>query len=69
MKIVFISDTHNYHKQLGTLPEADIIIHCGDMTSVGNEHEIHDFFKWFSELDQFKYKTLLVGTAFVPVNG
>jgi Icc-related predicted phosphoesterase len=60
MKIVIISDTHNKHKQL-TLPDADCIIHCGDSTSVGKEHEIHDFFKWYSGLTQYKYKILIAG--------
>ncbi len=61
MKICIISDTHNKHKHLGKLPDADMIIHCGDMTSVGREHEIRNFFKWFSDLDQFKYKICIAG--------
>jgi predicted phosphodiesterase len=40
MKICIISDTHNKHKHLGALPDADMIIHCGDFTSVGKEHEV-----------------------------
>jgi Icc-related predicted phosphoesterase len=61
MRICIISDTHNKHKQLGKLPDADVIIHCGDMTSIGKEHEIRNFFKWFSKLDQFKYKICIAG--------
>lgn len=61
MKICIISDTHNKHKRLGTLPEADVIIHCGDMTSMGRNHEIIEFMKWFSKLDQFKYKICIAG--------
>ena len=34
MKICIISDTHNKHKRLARLPDADMIIHCGDFTSV-----------------------------------
>jgi len=59
-KICVISDTHNKHKQLN-LPPADIIIHCGDFTSIGKEHEIRNFFKWFSKLDQFKHKICIAG--------
>lgn len=61
ISIVAISDTHNKHKHLGKLPEADLIIHCGDMTSMGREHEIRDFMKWFSGLEQYQYKICIGG--------
>ncbi len=61
MIIIIISDTHNKHKHLGKLPEGDVIIHCGDMTSMGREHEIRDFMKWYSNLEQFKYKICCAG--------
>lgn len=60
MKLCIISDTHGKHKHL-KLPDADTIIHCGDSTSVGKEHEIHNFMKWFSKLDQYKYKIIIAG--------
>jgi Icc-related predicted phosphoesterase len=60
MKLCIISDTHGKHNQL-VLPNADCIIHCGDSTSVGKEHEIHNFFKWFSSLNQYVYKILIAG--------
>jgi Icc-related predicted phosphoesterase len=60
MKICIISDTHNKHKRLGVLPEADMIIHCGDFTSVGKEHEIRDFMKWYVALP-YKYKLIIAG--------
>ena len=59
MKIVIISDTHNRHRKL-TLPEADTIIHCGDFTSMGYEHEIQDFMKWFSHLN-YTHKIVVAG--------
>lgn len=59
MKIVIISDTHNLHKKL-FIPDGDMIIHCGDFTSVGYEHEIESFVNWFEKLD-FKYKILIAG--------
>ncbi len=61
MKICIISDTHNKHKHLGALPDADMIIHCGDFTSVGKEHEVRNFFKWYSKLEQYKYKLVIAG--------
>jgi len=60
MKICIISDTHNKHKKL-YLPPADVIIHCGDFTSMGKEHEIHKFFKWYSKLEQYKHKVIIAG--------
>jgi Icc-related predicted phosphoesterase len=61
VKICIISDTHNKHKRLSTLPDADMIIHCGDFTSVGKEHEIRDFMKWYTGLNQYKYKLIVAG--------
>ena len=61
LKISIISDTHTKHKQLGQLPDADMIIHCGDITSMGYEHEIQHFMKWFSGLNQYKYKIFIAG--------
>lgn len=61
LSVCIISDTHNKHKQITELPDADIIIHCGDFTSLGKEHEIRNFFKWFSKLNQFKYKIIIAG--------
>ena len=61
MKICIISDTHNKHKRLAKLPEADVIIHCGDFTSMGHSHEIVEFMKWFSKLEQFEHKIIIAG--------
>jgi Icc-related predicted phosphoesterase len=61
MKICIISDTHNKHKRLSKLPDADVIIHCGDMTSMGHSHEIVEFMKWFSGLEQYQHKICIAG--------
>lgn len=64
MKIVAISDTHNYHKLLSTmdwLPPADLLIHGGDICSRGNRLEVQDFLDWFFRLDQYKYKVFIAG--------
>jgi len=61
MKFCIISDTHNKHMRLPKLPNADVIIHCGDFTSVGHGHEIRNFMQWFKKLDQFKYKIIIAG--------
>jgi len=61
MKIVFISDTHGKHKQLKNLPYGDMIIHSGDFTTIGEEYEIRNFFKWYGNLNQYKYKIIIAG--------
>lgn len=47
MKLVCISDTHNKHKALdGILPDGDVLIHAGDLTSLGRHHEVENVIKW-----------------------
>ena len=52
MKIVLISDTHNKHKHLTSkeLPEGDLLIHSGDLTSTGYKGEIESVLKWLKEI-------------------
>lgn len=62
MKITFISDTHNKHKQItNLLPGGDLIIHAGDLTSMGYKHEIQQFLKWFNNLDNYTHKIFIAG--------
>lgn len=60
IKILQISDTHNRHNYLTNLPEADVIIHCGDFTEQGTEEETLDFLNWFIELP-YKHKIFITG--------
>lgn len=61
-RITLISDTHNKHKQITQdLPGGDILIHAGDVSSVGYEHEIREFCKWFNGLDNYKHKIFIAG--------
>jgi Icc-related predicted phosphoesterase len=59
MKIVAISDTHNRHGQL-SIPECDLLIHAGDATSMGHEHEVRKFAKWFDK-QPAKHKIFVPG--------
>lgn len=59
MKIVCISDSHGQHDVL-QLPEGDILIHAGDVSSRGKEYEIDDFLHWFS-MQPHQYKILIAG--------
>lgn len=48
LKICAISDTHNRHKKL-EIPECDLLIHCGDWTSMGHAHEVEAFAVWLNK--------------------
>ena len=60
MKILQISDTHNRHRLLTNLPEADVIVHCGDFADNGTEGEVLDFLNWFMDLP-YPYKLFVAG--------
>lgn len=59
MRIIAISDTHNKHYNLD-IPPCDILIHSGDATGRGREHEIRDFAKWFN-VQPATYKIFVPG--------
>jgi len=59
MKCVIISDSHNQHRSIN-LPDGDILIHCGDFTMGGKEHEIVEFLKWLGEVEKRYQKVFIV---------
>jgi Icc-related predicted phosphoesterase len=62
MKITLISDTHNKHKYItDDLPGGDLLIHAGDISSMGYEHEIREFCKWYNGLDNYTHKVFIAG--------
>jgi len=61
MRITHISDTHNKHKQLdGKLPGGVLLIHSGDISSLGRKQEVESFIKWFSKQD-YMHKVFIAG--------
>ena len=61
MRITHISDTHNKHKQLdGKLPGGNLLIHSGDISSLGRKHEVEQFIKWFGKQD-YMHKVFIAG--------
>jgi len=62
-RITFISDTHSKHGQITySLPGGDIIIHAGDISSMGYFQEITNFCKWFDDgLSQYDNKIFISG--------
>lgn len=59
MKIVCLSDTHNCNGQIN-VPDGDILIHSGDATIRGTEHEVEEFLSWFSSLPH-RHKIFVAG--------
>jgi Icc-related predicted phosphoesterase len=59
MKIVAISDTHNQHNNL-ILPDADMLIHAGDVSSRGIEREVFAFLEWFDR-QPHQHKIMIAG--------
>jgi Icc-related predicted phosphoesterase len=62
MKITFISDTHSKHKQItNDLPGGDLLLHAGDISSMGYFREIEEFCNWFNSLDNYDFKMFIAG--------
>ncbi len=59
MTIVCISDTHNLHNQT-MIPNGDILIHAGDISSVGDKEDFVNFNAWLGKLPH-KYKIIIGG--------
>jgi predicted phosphodiesterase len=61
MVITFISDTHSKHKLItNDLIVGDLLIHAGDMSSMGYYQEIKDFCEWFDSLN-YDFKVFIAG--------
>ena len=62
MLLSIVSDTHNKHKHVtGDLPGGDLLIHAGDLSSMGYEHEIREFASWYNKLDDYGHKVFIAG--------
>lgn len=62
LRLTMLSDTHNKHKQItGDLPGGDLLVHSGDISSMGYEHEIREFCKWFNSIEGYTHKVFIAG--------
>ena len=59
MKIVCISDTHSGHNKF-EIPDGDILIHAGDISSRGKPEQIKKFNNWLGRLPH-QYKIMIAG--------
>lgn len=60
MRLLLLSDTHSLHRSLDPLPDADIVLHAGDVSGYGTLPEIADFLGWFGALPH-QHKVFIAG--------
>lgn len=60
MKIIHISDTHGKHRELGAMPDGDVLVHSGDFSFAGSDNEALDFLNWFCD-QPHKHKIFVAG--------
>jgi Icc-related predicted phosphoesterase len=60
MTITVISDTHGLHRRIRNIPSADMLVHAGDVSNYGEEHQVLDFLDWFSN-QPHPYKIFIAG--------
>lgn len=65
---VFISDTHSNHKYMKydvndfiNINTQNVLIHSGDVSSMGTKYELEQFINWFKNLKYFDYKIFISG--------
>ena len=62
MRITVISDTHGKHDRITKdLPGGDVLIHAGDISSMGTAKEIISFCKWYDRIDNYDTKIFIAG--------
>jgi predicted phosphodiesterase len=49
MKLVLLSDTHGHHRSV-SVPNGDVLIHCGDATTDAGRASLRDFLVWLEAL-------------------
>jgi Icc-related predicted phosphoesterase len=62
MIITIISDTHGKHNEITQdLPGGDLLLHAGDISSMGYQHEVQQFCKWFNNVENYNHKIFIAG--------
>ena len=59
MRIVCVSDTHGYHRRT-VVPDGDILVHAGDVTSHGTLEDVEFFNAWLGTLPH-THKVVICG--------
>ncbi len=59
MRIVAVSDTHLFHRDL-TVPDGDVLVHAGDLCRGGDLDELHEAAAWLAGLPH-RHKVVVAG--------
>ena len=59
MRIVCVSDTHGWHRDLA-VPDGDLLVHAGDITRKGELDTVEDFDRWLGSLPH-RHKVVICG--------
>lgn len=43
------------------MPGGDLLIHSGDISSLGRPREVESFIRWFNEIDNYTHKVFIAG--------
>src|SRR5687768_11682443 len=57
--IVAMADTHGFHARL-KVPDADVLIHAGDLTGRGTRRQVEEALAWLKSLPH-RHKLLVAG--------
>jgi len=62
VRFVVVSDTHGRHDNpsLRTLPEGEVLIHCGDLSSTGEPSQLKGLREWMRS-KSFKHRVVIAG--------
>ena len=66
--LLFLSDTHGFHRRLRNLPEADVLVHGGDFCMNGTEDEALDFTNRLCDLP-YRHKIFILGNHDTCLHG
>ena len=62
MKLTLLSDTHTKHNlYTSDLKGGDLLIHAGDLSSMGYKQEISNFCKWYDGIPNYNSKIFIAG--------
>jgi predicted phosphohydrolase len=59
MRIVCLSDTHDFHDRL-VVPDGDVLLHAGDATMSGKPFQVEAFARWFANRPH-RHKIVVAG--------
>lgn len=60
LRIVAVADTHTFERDLGPLPEADVLVHAGDMLRFGTLEELEPVADWIRG-EPHRHKIVVAG--------